>query len=133
VQLKHEEITRKLIGLYFQVYGALGYGFLEQVYRNAMAMAGRKAGLEMAQEVPIRVQFEGSIIGEYKADLVVNQAVIAELKACQTLAPAHEAQLLNYLKASRFEVGLLLNFGPKPQYKRMIYDNNRKGSLSWIR
>ena len=133
MQLKHEEITRKLIGLYFQVYGALGYGFLEQVYRNAMAMAGRKAGLEIAQEVPIRVQFEGSIIGEYKADLVVNQAVIAELKACQTLAPAHEAQLLNYLKASRFEVGLLLNFGPKPQYKRMIYDNNRKGSLSWIR
>ena len=133
MQLKHEEITRKLIGLYFQVYGALGYGFLEQVYRNAMAMAGRKAGLEMAQEVPIRVQFEGSIIGEYKADLVVNQAVIAELKACQTLAPAHEAQLLNYLKASRFEVGLLFNFGPKPQYKRMIYDNNRKGSLSWIR
>jgi GxxExxY protein len=130
-ELKHAEITGPLIELFYQVYRSLGYGFLERVYGNAMDIAGRKVGLEMAREVPILVHFEGTVIGEYHADLVVNHAVIAELKAVKALAPEHEAQLLNYLKATRFEVGLLFNFGPKPQYKRMIYENGRKGSLSW--
>jgi len=91
VQFKHAEITKALIGLYYQVYRTLGYGFLERVYGNAMTVAGRKLGLEIVQEAPLPVHFEGSVIGEYHADLLVNHAVIAELKACRTLAPAHEA------------------------------------------
>ena len=133
MKLKHADITDAVIGLFYHVYRTLGYGFLEKVYGNAMALAGRKIGLEILQEEPIRVYFEGSVVGKYEADLIVNGAVIAELKACKNLAQEHEAQLLNYLKASRFEVGLLLNFGPAPQFKRMIYDNEKKGSLSWLK
>jgi GxxExxY protein len=131
--LKHADITGPLIEIFYQVYRSLGYGFLERVYCNAMAVAGRKLGFEIALESPIRVHFEGSVIGEYYADLLVNHAVIVELKACRALAVEHEAQLLNYLKATPYEVGLLLNFGPKAQYKRMVYENSRKGDMSWIK
>jgi GxxExxY protein len=130
--LKHEEITGPLIELFYHVYRTLGYGFLEKVYAGAMIVAGQRLGLQIVDEVPIRVTFEGATVGEYHADLVVNDAVVVELKAARTLVPEHEAQLLNYLKATRYEVGFLFNFGPTPQYKRMAFDNSRKGGLSWL-
>lgn len=131
--LKHADITGPLINLFYQVYMSLGYGFLEHVYSNAMVVAGHKLGLEIAQELPIKVYYEGIVVGEYHADMLVNNEVIVELKACKALVLEHEAQLLNYLKSTPYEVGMLLNFGPQPQYKRMIYENSRKGNLSWIK
>lgn len=126
MELKHGEITGRMIDLFYKVYLTLGYGFLEGVYRNAMMVAGNMSGLDMRKEFPIRVMYEGTVVGKYKADLVVNDAVIAELKSAKALMPEHEAQLLNYLKATKYEVGMLFNFGPKPQYKRMIFENSRK-------
>ncbi len=131
-ELKHAATTGPLIELFYHVYRSLGYGFLEGVYGKAMAISGRKLGIQMELQFPIRVHFEGSVVGKYYADLVANNAVIVELKACRELAPEHEAQLLNYLKATEYEVGLLFNFGPKPRYKRMICENSRKGSLQWV-
>jgi GxxExxY protein len=133
MDLIHAETTGPLIKLFFEVYCALGYGFLENVYANAMAVAGRKKGMDIRLNVPIRVGFEGVIIGRYQADMVVNNSVIAELKACRGLLPEHEAQLLNYLKATTYEVGILFNFGPRARYKRMVFENARKGRLDWSR
>jgi GxxExxY protein len=112
---------------------SLGYGLLEHPYSNALAIAGSKFGREITQELPIKVYFEGSVIGEYHADMLVNNAVIVELKARKVLALEREAQLLIYFKPTPYEVGLLLNFGPRPQYKRMVYENSRKRNLSWIK
>ncbi len=133
MELKHAETTGPLIELFFMVYRTLGYGFLEAVYANAMVVAGKRFGLDIKKKVPIRVAFEGIIVGRYEADLVVNNIVIAELKAARKLCPEHEAQLLNYLKSTNYEVGILFNFGPKPRYKRLIFENSRKGNLSWIK
>ena len=132
MELKHAEITGPLIDLFFSVYRVLGYGFLERVYANSMVLAGKDVGLKIEQRYPIKVMFRGNVVGKYEADLVANNAVLAELKTARTLLPEHESQLLNYLKATEFEVGLLFNFGLKPQYKRMIYENSRKGDLSWL-
>jgi GxxExxY protein len=132
-ELKHAEITGPLIDLFFHVYRKLGYGFLERVYAKAMAIAGPRFGLEIVLEMPIEVHFEGGVIGNYEADLVANRVVLAELKSVKVLAPEHEAQLLNYLKATSYEVGLLFNFGPRAQYRRFVYENARKGSLSWLK
>ncbi len=129
---KHTEITEKIIKAFYIVYKTLGYGFLEKVYRNAMAIELRKLGLEVRLEAPIVVYYEGEVVGEYFADLLVAEAVIVELKAMRHLADEHEAQLLNYLKATPYEVGLLLNFGPKPEIKRKAFDNQRKGTMKWI-
>jgi GxxExxY protein len=126
MELKCAKTTGLLIDLFFSVYKRLGYGFTESLYSNAMVVAGRRLGLKIEQETMIRILFEGVDIGVYKPDLIVNNAVIVELKACNMLIPEHEAQLLTYLKATSFEVGFLFNFGPKAQYKRMIYDNQRK-------
>ena len=93
----------------------------------------RKLGLEVIPEACIKVYYNGQVVGEYFADLLVAGVVLVEIKAVRTLAPEHEAQLLNYLKATPYEVGLLLNFGPQPQIKRKVYDNERKGDLSWVR
>jgi GxxExxY protein len=133
MELIHAETTGPLIDLFFHVYKTLGFGFLEKVYMNAMVAAGRKIGLDIRKKYPIRVNFEGIIVGRYEADLLVNNAVIAELKAVSALTVQHEAQLLNYLKATEYEVGILFNFGLKAQYKRMVFANSRKGSLSWIK
>ena len=92
----------------------------------------RQLGLTVVQEAPIQVHYNGEVVGEYFADLLVSDAVIVELKAAKALTEAHEAQLLNYLKATPYEVGLLLNFGPKPEIKRKAFDNARKGSLHWL-
>lgn len=130
---KHVDVTDKIIHVFYEVYNTLGYGFLEKVYRNAMALELGKQGLDVCVEKPICVYYDGVVVGEYFADLLVAEAVIVELKAVRQLADEHEAQLLNYLKATSYEVGLLLNFGPKPEIKRKIYDNPRKGSMKWTK
>ena len=126
-EYKHKEITDLIIRAFYTVYNTLGYGFLEKVYENALAIELPKLGLVVIQQAPIKVYYDGQVVGEYAADLLVEDAVIVELKAVCALVEEHEAQLLNYLKATPYEVGLLLNFGPKPQMKRKAYDNARKG------
>ena len=130
--LKHKEITDKILHAFFKVvYPALGFGFLEKVYENAMVIALRQMGLKVEQQVKIVVYFAGQIVGEYFADLVVEGCVIVELKAVQTLLEEHDAQLLNYLRATEYEVGILLNFGPQPRFRRKVFDNERKSSATW--
>lgn len=130
--LKHKEITDKILYAFFKVvYPALGFGFLEKVYENAMVIALREMGLKVEQQVKIVVYFAGQIVGEYFADLVVEGCVVVELKAVQTLLDEHDAQLLNYLRATEYEVGLLLNFGPQPRFRRKVFDNERKSSATW--
>jgi GxxExxY protein len=125
-QLLHQEITERLIKGFYTVYNTLGYGFLEKVYENALAIELRKLGLTVEQQASIKVHYSGTLVGEYFADLLVEQLVILELKAVEAIAEEHEAQLLNYLKATEIEVGLLLNFGPKPQFRRKIFSNEQK-------
>jgi GxxExxY protein len=127
---KHERTTRQIIGVFFDVYNELGYGFLESVYCEAMTIALRYEGLQVEREFPLTARFRGQLIGNFKADLVVRGSVIVELKAVKSLEPAHEAQILNYLRASVLEVGLLLNFGPKPQVRRLAFSNLRKNPRS---
>ncbi|HQV93613.1 MAG TPA: GxxExxY protein [Anaerolineales bacterium] len=123
---KHSELTEKIIGAFYAVYSALGYGFLENVYVKALIIELKRRGLTVNDELPIHVYYLGELIGEYYADIVVNELIILEIKAVKALATEHEAQLLNYLKATPYEVGLLLNFGPKPETKRRSFDNSRK-------
>ena len=125
----HEEITSAIIAAYYDVYNTLGYGFLEKVYENALILELQKRGLTAEQQLPIKVYYEGQVVGEYFADLLVNSLVILELKAAEQIIKAHEAQLTNYLKATDLEVGLILNFGPKAEFKRKIFSNDRKPSL----
>lgn len=124
--MKHEELTDKIIGAFYTVYNTLGYGFLEKVYENALALELRKSGFQVATQYPINVYYHGQVVGDYSADLLVEEQVIVELKAVRNILPEHEAQLLNYLNATRCEVGLLLNFGHKPQIKRKVFDNEQK-------
>jgi GxxExxY protein len=129
--LKHGEITDAILNVFYKrVYAQLGYGFLEKVYENAMAYELQQSGLQVVKQYKIDVYYCGIIMGEYFADLVVNDKVIVELKAASQLLPRHEAQLLNYLRATRYEVGLLLNFGPKATHRRKIFTNDRK-SITW--
>lgn len=123
---KHSDLTEQIIGAFYTVYSSLGYGFLEKVYAKALMIELKKRGMNPRDELPIHVYYDGQLIGEYFADLVVNDLVILEIKAAKSLVVEHEAQLLNYLKATPYEVGLLLNFGPKPETKRRSFDNNRK-------
>jgi len=130
---KDSQITDKIIGAFYDVYNELGYGFTEKVYENALTIVLKKRGMEVEQQMLIEVHFHELIVGKYYADLVVNDTIVIELKAIQKLLDEHEAQLINYLKATEYQVGLLLNFGPKPEIKRKIFDNERKGSLNWIK
>ena len=123
---KHSDLTEQIIGGFYAVYSALGYGFLENVYVKALKIELERRGMNVRNEFPIKVYYLGQLIGEYFADLIVNDLIILEIKAVKTLVDEHEAQLLNYLKATPFEVGLLLNFGPKPETKRRSFDNTRK-------
>ena len=129
---KYADLTEKVIGAFFTVYNRLGYGFSEKVYENALVLELRKLGLKVEQQKRITVYYDSQVVGKYLADIVVNEAVLIELKAVRQLLKEHEAQLLNYLKATMIEVGLLLNFGPKAEFKRKVYDNDRKGSLTWM-
>ncbi|MBL7062618.1 MAG: GxxExxY protein [Anaerolineae bacterium] len=121
-----EEITGAIIKAFYTVYNALGYGFLEKVYENALVHELAEQGLRVRQQMPIQVYYDGISVGEYFADLAVEDCVIVELKAAESLRPEHTAQLINYLKATDVEVGLLLNFGPKPAFARKIFTNDRK-------
>ncbi len=132
-ELKHSDLTDKILrAFYKKVYHQLGYGFLENVYGNAMAYELRRMGLNVEQQAKINVYYEGQIVGEYFADLLIENKVIVELKAAKNLTDDHEAQLLNYLRATPYEVGLLINFGPKPDFRRKAFDNDRKTSTTWI-
>jgi GxxExxY protein len=122
--LIHGELTERVIGVFFDVYNTLGHGFLESVYENALAIALSEAGLQVQCQVPISVSFRGRSVGEFRVDLLVADRMIIETKAANTLTPAHEAQLLNYLKATKIPIGLLLNFGPRPQFKRRIFTDS---------
>lgn len=124
--LKHSELTSQIIEAFYDVYNALGYGFLERVYENALALELRDRGLQVTAQAQIKVYYRGSEVGDYFADLLIEDRIIVELKAVDRLADEHFAQLLNYLKATEIEVGLLLNFGPKPEVKRKIFETARK-------
>lgn len=121
--LLHKEISDKIIKAFYNVYNSLGYGFLEKVYENAMMIELRKLGLTVQRQVPIKVFYEEQLVGEYFADIIVEGNIIVELKATENLCETHEFQLINYLKATELEIGLLLNFGKKPQFRRKIFTN----------
>jgi GxxExxY protein len=124
--MKHSELTGKVISAFYEVYNELGYGFLEAVYAKAMETVCLENGLRVRTEVPIEVYFRGKAVGKYSADMLVDDTVLLELKAARSLCEEHTAQLLNYLRATRCEIGLLLNFGPTPQIKRFVFDNDKK-------
>ncbi len=126
MELLHKQLTEKIISTFFDVYNELGYGFLEKVYQNALFLELKKRGFSVEAQKQIRVYYKGYQVGEYYADIIVNNTVILELKAAKTLVKEHEWQLLNYLKATGIEVGLLLNFGLSPEFRRKIFDNERK-------
>jgi GxxExxY protein len=120
---KHSDLTEMIIRAFYKVYNVLGYGFLEKVYENAMLIELRNMGLFVEKQYRIKVFYEEQVVGDYFADLIVEKTVIIELKACECLHEDHEYQLINYLKATEIEVGLLLNFGKKPEFKRKIFSN----------
>ncbi len=123
---KHAELTEEIIGVFYEVYNELGQGFLEKVYEEAMSIVLKGKNIDFQRQVPVPVWFRGVKIGFYEADLVIAGHVLVELKACKSLDPSHESQLLNYLRSTDIEVGLLLNFGPRPQVRRFAFENERK-------
>lgn len=123
---KHSELSETIIGVFYEVYNELGYGFLESVYRNSLQLALLARGLRVQTEVAVPVFFRGKNVGDFRADMMVNGFVMLELKTADGISIAHEAQLLNYLRATKLEIGLILNFGPKAQVRRLAYDNARK-------
>ena len=118
--------TELVIGCFYKVYNTLGYGFLEKVYERALLIELRKQGLTCEAQTPILVYYDGERVGEYFADILINDELILELKASETIVMDHELQLINYLKASNVEVGFLMNFGRKPEIRRKIFSNLRK-------
>jgi len=125
-KLLHNELTDSIIKTFFDVYNELGYGFLEKVYQNAMYLELKRKGFEVEAQKQIKVHYKGVVVGDYYTDLIINQTVILELKASEMLVYENELQLLNYLRATDIEIGLLLNFGKKPELRRMIFTNDRK-------
>lgn len=117
----YKDLTGKIIESFYKVYNQLGYGFLEKVYENALQSELQKQGLKCYSQYPIQVYYDDIVVGEYFADLMVEKKIIIELKAADHISRAHELQLLNYLRATKCKVGLLLNFGRKPKFKRKIY------------
>ncbi|OIQ96019.1 hypothetical protein GALL_220170 [mine drainage metagenome] len=124
--LLHEETTDTILKCFYTVYNTLGYGFLEKVYENALLIEIQKNGLECKQQFSIPVLYDEKIVGNYFADLFVDNKILIELKAAENIAKEHELQLLNYLKATNIEVGLLINFGKKPEFKRRVFTNDYK-------
>ena len=130
MEMKHKEITEQIISAAFYVHNALGWGFLEKVYQNAMIVKLKKDGVKVDVEVPVKVYFENELVGDYFADLMVEDTIIVELKAVKELNPAHDAQLVNYLKATGMNVGLLINFGESVKVKRKVFDKSFKSEKS---
>src|ERR1041385_2363596 len=122
--LKHRALTQKIIGVFFAVHNELGHGFLESVYHNSMCLALHEAGLAASSEIKIPVRFRGKIVGRFQADILVENCVLLELKAARALDSSHHARLLNYLRATDIEVGLLFNFGVRAEFKRLIFANS---------
>lgn len=123
---KHSDITNLIIKAYYNVYNKLGFGFLEKVYENSMMIELKKLGLNCEKQVAIKVYYDDFTVGDYYADIIVNNIVIIELKAAESLCEEHEIQLVNYLKATNLEVGLLLNFGKKAEFKRKVLTKEYK-------
>jgi len=130
--LIHKELTYQIIGVFYDVYNELGHGFLESVYQRSLALALESSGLQVRQYVKIPVWFRGQRVGMFEGDLLIEDSVLLELKTARCLDRSHQSQLLNYLRATDIEVGLLLNFGLKPEFKRLVLDNasktNRRGN-----
>ena len=118
--------TEKILKAFYDVYNELGYGFLEKVYKNALFSELVNQGFNCRKEYPISVYYKGICVGEYYADIIIDERIILELKAVKSIQPEHLAQLTNYLRATKAEVGLLLNFGPLPEKKRLVFTNDRK-------
>ncbi|WP_316634959.1 GxxExxY protein [uncultured Flavobacterium sp.] len=127
--LLHKEISKPILQIFYDVYNQLGYGFLEKVYQNAMYFELIAQGYKVEAQKQIKVYYKNKLVGEFYADLLVEDAIILELKACEYLVSSHITQLLNYLKSTQIEVGLVLNFGETPDFKRLVYTNNRKPNL----
>src|ERR1051325_4174032 len=123
---KHSEITDKIIKVFFEGYNEFGHGFLESVYERSLEIALNSLDLKVCRQIEIPVWFRGKPVGDFTADMLIENSVLLELKAARALDTSHQAQLLNYLRATEIEVGLLLNFGLKPEFKRLIFDNPRK-------
>lgn len=119
--LLEHDLTERIIGAYYAVYNELGAGFLESVYESALALALQDAGLLVVRQAPIEVRFRGQLVGEFRADMLVNQCIIIEIKAATRLTNAHDGQLINYLKATGIRVGLLFNFGAQPEFRRRVF------------
>ncbi len=124
--LLHGEITETVLASFYTVYNSLGYGFLEKVYENALRIELEENGINVVQQRPIEVRYRGKPIGEYFADLCVEEKVIIELKSAEKIVAAHRSQLHNYLKATEYEVGLLLNFGPTPEFERRVSESTHQ-------
>lgn len=120
------ELSNKVIHCFYKVYNTLGYGFLEKVYENALYLELINNGISCRKQFPIKVFYTEVIVGEYYADIIVEDSIIIELKAAESLAIQHEYQLVNYLKATQIELGILLNFGKEPKFVRKIFTNDRK-------
>jgi GxxExxY protein len=125
---RHWDLCHDIVKVFYDVYNELGFGFLEAVYEEALEIALGQAGFTVLRQVDTPIWFRGRRIGKYKVDLLVNDAVLLELKAARSLDREHEAQVLNYLRATDIEVALLLNFGPKPAFRRLVFENERKAS-----
>lgn len=123
-----QELTDGILQVFYHVYNILGYGFLEKVYHNAMMIELKRRGYTFESQKKIPVTYKQEIVGEYYADIIVNDSVILELKASEVLVPENENQLINYLRATEIEIGLLLNFGKRPEVRRKVFTNDRKGS-----
>ncbi len=129
----HKELTEKLIEIYYRIYGDLGFGFLESVYEQAFYWEIADAGLAVERQTDVPVWYRGRKVGDFRADLVVERKVLIEVKAARSIDPAFEAQVLNYLRATEVEVALLMNFGPRPYFKRYAFANARKPSCVHLR
>jgi GxxExxY protein len=127
---KHKFITEKVLKAYYNVYNSLGFGFLEKVYEKALIIELGELGLEVEPQKQINVYYKHKLVGNYFADIIVEEKVILELKATEFLLSSHSSQLYNYLKSTEIEVGLILNFGEKPEFKRIVFSNDKKTNLN---
>ena len=126
MEAKYRELTYKIVGVYYEVYNEIGHGFLESVYQKSLGLALQSAGLNALWPIAIPVTFRGQQVGQFEADMLVEKCVLLELKATRTLDRSHEAQLRNYLRATDIECGLLLNFGLRPEFRRLLFSNPGK-------
>lgn len=126
MEMINKDVTDKVLRAFYNVYNELGFGFAEKVYENSLLVELKSMGINCANQVPVKVYYKGEHVGLYFADIIVSERVILEIKAAANIAPEHEAQLFNYLKATDIETGLVLNFGAQPQFRRKVFGNSLK-------